>query len=332
MAIEWMVRKHGLNHVGLLTLTFGVPGSGRGSQETRDLREKAKELEFVQARWHSLLSNVVAKRYEDWACVLEVHHDGVWHFHVVVSIKADIRTGTDIATLTNYSLPYRLRRGVRFRNAALAAEWTELRTTCCKYRFGRVELMPIKKTGEAVARYVAGYLTKSWESVPVGRKSRLVRLSRTLSRNISMRFSPNTLGHLIYRTRLKLAASMLPFDGYDDFEDYLGPRWHCYLGDIIATIPVPLLFGKGELESGLAAKRLNEFVANPYPYLDETAKKKMAAAHSDLLRRFTELAFDESAQSGRHESQRRGPGNIDVGQATEMDLQPDFFKFPGNPF
>lgn len=21
---------------------------------------------------------------------------------------------------------------------------------------------------------------------------------------------------------------MLPFDGYDDFEDYLGPRWHCY--------------------------------------------------------------------------------------------------------
>jgi hypothetical protein len=36
-----------------------------------------------------------------------------------------------------------------------------------------------------------------------------------------MRFPPNTLGNLIYRTRLKLAASMLPFDGYDDFEDYL---------------------------------------------------------------------------------------------------------------
>jgi hypothetical protein len=97
----------------------------------------------------------------------------------------------------------------------LAAEWTELRSICSKYRFGRVELMPIKKTGEAVARYVAGYLSKSWERVPVGRKSRLVRLSRTLSRNISMRFSPNTLGDLIYRTRLKLAASMLPFDGYD---------------------------------------------------------------------------------------------------------------------
>ena len=40
---------------------------------------------------------------------------------------------------------------------------------------------------------------------------------------------------------------MLPFEGYDDFEDYLGPRWHCYLGDIIATIPVPLVFAKSVL-------------------------------------------------------------------------------------
>ena len=51
-------------------------------------------------------------------------------------------------------------RGARFRNEALAAEWTALRTACRKYRFGGVELMPIKKTGEAVARYVAGLLRK----------------------------------------------------------------------------------------------------------------------------------------------------------------------------
>src|SRR5208282_2471989 len=71
---------------------------------------------------------------------------------------------------------------------------------------------------------------------------------------------------VIYRTRLKVAASMLPFDGYDDFEDYLGPRWHCYLGDIIATIPVPLVFAKGQFESGVAARLLNEFATDPYPY------------------------------------------------------------------
>ena len=140
-------------------------------------------------------------------------------------------------------------RGARFRNEALAAEWTALRTACRKYRFGGVELMPIKKTGEAVARYVAGYLSKSWERVPVGRKSRLVRLSRTLSRNISMLFSPNTLGNLIHRTRLKLAASMLDFREYGDFADYFGSRWHYYLGAIIATIPVPFVFVKASLKA-----------------------------------------------------------------------------------
>ncbi len=60
---------------------------------------------------------------------------------------------------------------------------------------------------------------------------------------------------------------VLSFEGYDDFEDYLGPRWHCYLGDIIATIPVPLVFVKGQFESGVAARLLKEFAADPYPYL-----------------------------------------------------------------
>lgn len=30
------------------------------------------------------------------------------------------------------------------------AEWVALWAACCKYKFGRVELMPVKKTGEAV--------------------------------------------------------------------------------------------------------------------------------------------------------------------------------------
>ena len=145
MAIEWMVKKYGLNNVGLLTLTFGVPGSGRGSQATKELREQAKDLEFVQKRWHSLNSNIIRGRYQDWICILEPQGDGVWHLHVVVVTKFDIRTGTDVETLTNYSLPAWMRRGKHLRNEALAAEWRMLREIACKYRFGRIELLPIKK-------------------------------------------------------------------------------------------------------------------------------------------------------------------------------------------
>ena len=88
MGIEWMVKKHGLERVGVLTLSFGVPSSGKGSFETWALRQQAKIWEFVQNRWHSFCTNVVAVRYEDWICVFEMHRDGVWRQHVVVGFAA----------------------------------------------------------------------------------------------------------------------------------------------------------------------------------------------------------------------------------------------------
>ena len=111
LAVEWMVRKHGRDHVGVLTLTFGVPGSGKGSYETWALRQQAKHWDFVQARWHSFRTNVIAVRYADWICVFELHRVGVWHIHVVVVTKEDIRTGTDtLKRSSNYKLPYWMRR------------------------------------------------------------------------------------------------------------------------------------------------------------------------------------------------------------------------------
>jgi len=208
-----------------------------------------------------------------------------------------------------------------------------LRETCCKYRFGRAELLPIKKTGEALARYVAGYLCKSFGLVPSGRKNRLVRYSRSLSQRFTMRFTPYTLGNLIHRARLKLAASMLHFQEYGDFADYFGSRWHYYLGEIIAAIPMPLVIDEGEFENGVATVMLREFAKDPFPFLDEAGKKKMVAARSGLLRKFTELAFDESAEMRWEESNRPTEAdNIDAGPATETDLQSDLIEASGNPF
>jgi hypothetical protein len=332
MAVEWMAKKYGVNHVGLLTLTFGVPGSGRGSLATKELREQAKDLEFVQKRWHSLNTNIIAKRYPDWICILEPHRDGVWHFHVVVATKMDIRTGTDVETLTNYVLPAWMRRGKHLRNEALAAEWRALREIACKYRFGRIELMPIKKTGEAVARYLAGYLSKSFQQCPSGRKHRLIRFSRGISKQFNMTFSIWSLGNLIYRTRLKMAASMLHFQDYGDFADYFGPRWNYYIGDIIAVIPVPMKFGKGDFERGVAATILNDYAENPGPYLDEETDKQLLAVQRALLRKFTELAFGELMEIRREESRPTEADNIDVGPRTDADWQGELLEPSENPF
>jgi len=291
-----MVREYGLNFVGLLTLTFGVPGTGKGSRETWELRQQAKELDFVQKRWHSLNTHVIAKRYPAWACALETQEDGVWHFHVVVVTKFDNRTGTDVATLTNYKLPWGIRRRKQYRNAALGAEWQTLRELCCKYRFGRVELVPIRTSGEAVARYLASYLTKTWKGLKASRKSRLVRFSRNISKQFTLVCSVWNLGNLIHRTRLKMAARMLNFTDYGDYADYFGPRWHYFIGEIIAGIPIPFKFGKGDFENGVAVKILNEYAENPYPYLDEKGKKQLDAVDAELLAKFTDLAFDDAAE------------------------------------
>jgi hypothetical protein len=58
----------------------------------------------------------------------------------------------------------------------------------------------------------------------------------------------------------------------------------------------------------------------------------MMAAHSALLVKFTELAFDEAAEMRWQESRPAEADNIDVGPATETDLQGDFIEASGNPF
>jgi hypothetical protein len=147
-----------------------------------------------------------------------------------------------------------------------------------------------------------------------------------------MRFFPDTLGNLIHRTRLKLAASMLDFREYGDFADYFGSRWHYYLGAIIAAIPIPFVFDKGQFKSGLATKVLMDYAADPFPFLDEAGKKKMRMAHSDLLRKFADLALGESAQTRWQESHRARVDNADAETLVETDLQNELIGSPGNPF
>jgi len=57
----------------------------------------------------------------------------------------------------------------------------------------------------------------------------------------------------------------------------------------------------------------------------------MMAAHSALLGKFTELAFDEAAEMRREESRPAEADNMDVGQATETDLQSDLIEASGDP-
>jgi hypothetical protein len=58
----------------------------------------------------------------------------------------------------------------------------------------------------------------------------------------------------------------------------------------------------------------------------------MDAVQSALLRKFTDPACDASAEMRWQESQPAEADNIDVGPATETDLQGDLIEASGNPF
>jgi hypothetical protein len=113
----------------------------------------------------------------------------------------------------------------------------------------------------------------------------------------------NSLGTLIHRTRLKMAAAMLNFREYGDFADYFGPRWNYYIKDALAWIPIPFRFGKGEFEAGLAGKMLAVYAENPERFLDDREKSKLADVSRSLWRRFNETLGESPApDAGRSDN------------------------------
>jgi hypothetical protein len=245
--------------------------------------------------------------------------------HVVVATKADIRTGTNIEVLSSYKLPYHQRRGKHLRNEALAAEWQALREVARKYRFGRVELLPVKKSADAVGRYLGDYLVKTYQQIPSGRRCRLVRFSRRINQAISNKFTIHGLGPMIYRTRLKIAARMLNLQDFGDFAEYFGPRWNYYLKGAINWIPMPFYFQKGEFASGHATRVLMAYAKQPKAHLDERDKTKIDDAARELWRRLEEV-LEENPEARLKYQVQCTADNFGDGPATADGLQADLYR------
>jgi hypothetical protein len=93
---------------------------------------------------------------------------------------------------------------------------------------------------------------------------------------------------------------------------------------------VPFKFKKGDFENGVAIKILGDYSENPFPHLDTDTKKQMLAVNSALLRKFSDLAFDEAADMRWRGSRPVEADNIDVGPLTAEDFQDDLLEIPDN--
>jgi hypothetical protein len=220
--VRLLAREHGIERLGFLTLTF--------ADKVQDIRE-------AQRRFNSLSTGILRKRYREWLGCVERQKSGRVHFHLLVVIRDDIRTGLDFEAV---------RRGVY--NSAprpLRAEWVFWRKTAPQYGFGRTEMLPIRSSGNAIAAYLGKYIAKHIGSrLQLDKGARLVRYSRGAAR-VSARFSWNSPGSYVFRHKCALLATLTKV-GADmevakaKWRHWWGPRWVYKLGPIFNLLKLPV--------------------------------------------------------------------------------------------
>jgi hypothetical protein len=135
------VGRWGIEKSGFLTLTF--------ADHVLDPKE-------AQRRLHSLTTHVLRPRYGGAVRVYERQKSGRIHYHLLVNVGADIRTGFSFSAAADGDY--------RSASPALRSEWAFWRRTAKRYGFGRTELLPILSSAAAVGRYVGKYISKHFDS------------------------------------------------------------------------------------------------------------------------------------------------------------------------
>jgi hypothetical protein len=218
--VQAMCERHGISQVGFLTLTF--------SEHITDPKE-------AQRRMNSLTTHVLRPRYGEVIRVIERQKSGRLHYHLLIALGHDIRTGVDFAALE--------RCDYGSASPALRAEWKFWRDTAKKYGFGRTELLPIRSCTEAIGKYVGKYIAKHIVArQPQDKRVRLVSYSGP--RMASTRFAWASPGAAEWRKKLGAFVHMMHEAGaiaepttkamYVKF----GPRWAYEWRDNIATFPL----------------------------------------------------------------------------------------------
>jgi len=227
LEVERLARTYGLEKLGFLTLSFADAVYGIGE---------------AQRRYHSLLTNFLSKHLRGGLVVWERFEHGI-HFHLLVVVEQDIRTGFDFEAVK--------RRDYRSASHYLRAFWATLRVVLPEYQFGRHELLPVRSCAEAIGRYLGKYISKHCEcKLDVDRGARIVRFfgCARIGRVASAQFA--WASGRAYVWRLGVGAFAERFGVlWSDLSRIAGPRWAFHLGKAIYDRGLVVWKGGVERES-----------------------------------------------------------------------------------
>lgn len=161
--------KNPLEKIGFLTVTFG--------ENLVDFKEASRRINNFQRRVLPLIFPD-----NNWVQVKETQKRGAIHYHYLGVCSEDIRTGVDFEALAA--------RNYKSAGKHLKGLWALLREKCPKYGLGRHELLPIHKSGEAMAKYVGKYINKChMYRTSEFKGMRFVAFGKGFERSSSMRFT-----------------------------------------------------------------------------------------------------------------------------------------------
>ena len=193
------------------------------------------EASEFQEKWHSYL-NALKKIFPSGMWTRERQpRSGNWHAHGAVNVGWDIQT--------NFPRDQVQRRFYANVDPRLRELWKYLREKAESHGFGRVELLPLKYSGAACARYFTKYLTKALGSEKsLGEeKCRLFGVWGGV-RFIRPRFT--FCSSRIIQKRKRWLAEMLELPDETYLAKSLGQRWWFHFGKALCEVIMPEDFYK----------------------------------------------------------------------------------------
>jgi hypothetical protein len=226
---------YGVEHLAVLTLTSTL----------KDARRFTKRLDSIN-------SNLLRTRYHDWVRVIERQGNGNLHAHYVVALKWDVRSGFDwgeanCAYALQRAKQYTAARAAWVRAASAGAngqllreEWRFWREKAVKYGLGRTEILPVKSSGQAIARYVGKYVSKHIENRREEDKGvRLLAMSKGVKVGTTA-FAWHSLRSTLWRMRVRAFAIHAGCFSLEQLKRQFGPHWAWVHYDRIMAMPIPV--------------------------------------------------------------------------------------------
>lgn len=204
-----------IGHVGFLTLTFV---------------DNVTDPHEAYNRFRSLNSNFLApsQDYGHWVCVKEPQKRGAWHYHLLIHVAEDIRTGVDFSAFEQ--------QDYRTASPYLRRLWSEQRRVMPKYSFGRPELLPIRTNKDAMARYIGKYISKQiCQREDAHKGVRLVNYSKGWAKN-SVKFQWNTENSQLWRKKVEIFSYIVGCSDLYELTDKLGSDWAYKYGGSIQDL------------------------------------------------------------------------------------------------